>query len=387
MHNGWKVRSCPLGCESADVVATYWPSCDLRHSHKLVTPPPHPNPTNGVPSCANCGRKIAPAERYCTGCGEPSSQLLGSKVAAPSTTAGNRPGALRTGVPDCPKCGQTPAASDLNCPQCGTSLEFDQGDSRHNCPSCGTLATDETARFCASCGSPLSAEIRPEITAPRGTPVVDGVVRLTLLDSMGDIKQVIPLKSRSTLTSDLLGLQVSDSMIGGNGATIAIEGSAIRIEPVGLPRALFVFINKPTRLEDGDVLLLGSQVIRCRNVRDDAVLLFGADRGIEQVGSALPAPDLVVLEQIREDGRVRDTRHLWAGCTVAIGRDQGDWTFSYDPTMSARHATVTCDADGAVTVRDVGSTNGVALAVRTPQLVSGGQRVSLGGQMMRVDLA
>ena len=94
-----------------------------------------------------------------------------------------------------------------------------------------------------------------------------------------------------------------------------------------------------------------------------------------------------MLEQIREDGRVRDALHLWAGRTVAIGRDQGDWTFPYDPTMSARHATITCGEDGLLTVRDAGSTNGVAVAVRTPQLVAGGQRVSLGGQIMRVDLA
>jgi hypothetical protein len=55
--------------------------------------------------------------------------------------------------------------------------------------------------------------------------------------------------------------------------------------------------------------------------------------------------------------------------------------------MSARHATITCEENGLLTVRDLGSTNGVALAVRTAQVVSGGQRVSLGGQMMRVDLA
>jgi len=249
------------------------------------------------------------------------------------------------------------------------------------------LATDETARFCASCGASLSGEIRPEVTAPRGTPVVEGIPRLALLAAAGDVKQIIPLKStKATLTSDLLGLQVSDSLIGGDGAVIAIEGSKIRIEPVGLPRALFVFITEPTRVEDGDVLLLGSQVIRCRSLPEEAGLIFG-DHGSEHVGSALPARDVAVVEQIRDDGRVRDTLHLWTGRTITIGRDQGDWTFPYDPTMSARHATITCEENGLLTVRDLGSTNGVALAVRTPQLVSGGQRVSLGGQMMRVDLA
>lgn len=291
--------------------------------------------------------------------------------------------------PRCPHCGHAYKSGDPLCLQCGYQVESPETSPKVDCPSCGTLATDETARFCASCGASLEGAdgIRPGVTAPRGTPVVDGVARLTLLDATGDITQIIPLKStRSTLTSDLLGLQVSDSLIGGDGATIQVEGSSIRIEPLGLPRALFIFINEPTRVEDADVLLLGSQVIRCRSLPEEAGLIFG-DRGSELVGSAIPGRDVAVLEQIREDGRVRDTLHLWAGRTVAIGRDQGDWTFPYDPTMSARHATITCGEDGLLTIRDAGSTNGVALAVRTPQLVSGGQRVSLGGQMMRVDLA
>jgi hypothetical protein len=53
-------------------------------------------------------------------------------------------------------------------------------------------------------------------------------------DALGDVTQIIPLRSaRSTLISDLLGLQVSDSLIGGDGATIEVDGESIRIEPVG----------------------------------------------------------------------------------------------------------------------------------------------------------
>ena len=375
-----KLRRRPFGRESAPPVATYGPSCDLRQVIRHVTPFQHPIGIDGVPSCAKCGRRLAPAERYCTGCGEPSSLLMASG-------SSRLPRASRKHS-RCPRCGAQ-KAHEASCLECGYQAVASENSPRIDCPSCGTLATDETARFCASCGAGLDARegIRPGVTAPRGTPVVDGVARLTLLDAMGDVTQIIPLRSsRSTLVSDLLGLQVSDSLIGGDGATIEVDGLSIRIEPVGAPRALFVFINEPTRVEDGDVLLLGSQVVRCRSLPEESGLIFG-DRGGEQVGSALPGRDLAVLEQIREDGRVRDTIHLWAGRTVAIGRDQGDWTFPYDPTMSARHATISCGDDGLLTVRDAGSTNGVAVAVRAPQLVAGGQRVSLGGQIMRVDLA
>jgi hypothetical protein len=224
-------------------------------------------------------------------------------------------------------------------------------------------------------------------TVPRGIPVVPGSPRLTLLDSQGDIAQVIHLEGdRASLSADGLGLRVGDEMLGGDGATISLARHGARLEPVGSPRALFVFITEDTPLVDGDILLLGSQVIRCRRVVEDGATYF-ADAGSVQVGSAVPAPDAAVLEQLRADGRVRDTVHLWRKRSILIGREEGDWLFGYDRTMSARHAVILCGDDGSLTVRDMGSRNGVAIAVRSARTLVSGQRVSLGGQVMRVDLA
>ena len=84
---------------------------------------------------------------------------------------------------------------------------------------------------------------------------------------------------------------------------------------------------------------------------------------------------------------MRDTLHLWRNRSVLIGREEGDWLFPYDRTMSARHAVIRSLDDGSLTVRDLGSRNGVALAVREARSLEHGQRVSLDGQIMRVDLA
>ena len=276
-------------------------------------------------------------------------------------------------------------AGDPFCARCGLRIAASPAESLPPCPACGTLPTDDTARFCAGCGSRLGADAGGT-TAPRGLPQI-GLPRLSLLDAAGDVSRVIPLEAtRSTLSSDGLGIQLSDGLIGGDGAAILLARSGIRIEPVGTPQALFVFLTEPTSLTDGDVVLLGSQVVRLRAVIEDGATYF-ADQGSIQVGSAIPGVDVAVLEQLRGDGRVRDTVHLWPRRTLLVGREEGDWLFPYDRTMSARHAVVTCDDDGAVSIRDVGSRNGVALAVRGPRELSNGQRVSLGGQVMRVDLA
>jgi pSer/pThr/pTyr-binding forkhead associated (FHA) protein len=264
----------------------------------------------------------------------------------------------------------------------------DVADALPPCPACGTLPTDGAARYCAACGARRGGESEATAgsTAPRGVLQI-GIPRLSLLDAAGDISRVIPLEStRATLSADGLGLQVTSSLIGGDGAALSLHETGLRIEPVGSPQALFVFLTEEASLTDGDVLLLGSQVIRYRRIVEDGSTYF-ADHGSIQVGSALPGADVAVLEQLRGDGRSRDALHLWAGRSILIGREEGDWTFPYDRTMSARHAVVSCGATGGVTVRDLGSRNGVAVAVRGPRDLVHGQRVSLGGQVMRVDLA
>ena len=52
------------------------------------------------------------------------------------------------------------------------------------------------------------------------------------------------------------------------------------------------------------------------------------------------------MAQIRADGSPRDIVHLSPGRTIRIGREQGDWQFPYDSSMSAVHALIRSeDAD------------------------------------------
>ena len=69
---------------------------------------------------------------------------------------------------------------------------------------------------------------------------------------------------------------------------------------------------------------------------------------------------------------------------VMLGRDQGDWIFPYDQTMSGRHAEIVSE-DIEFFVHDAGSRNGVAMAVRGDREIKKGQRFLLGDQIMRVE--
>lgn len=254
------------------------------------------------------------------------------------------------------------------------------------CRSCGTIRTDETSRFCSGCGIRLSGGGVPVrgTTAPRGLPIPGHKASLAVLDSVGSVTRVVPIETETaTVITDGVEILVGEGHAGGDGATITLGEGGVVVEPVGNPRALYVFLTQETKLADGDVLLLGSQVIRYRTWVDDGT--YFADQG--QLGSITPSRDCAVLEQLRADGRVRDTLFLWPKRSVLVGREEGDWVFAYDRTMSARHAAVVCQEDGTVTVRDVGSRNGVALAIREARTVSNGQRLSLAGKLMKLDLA
>ena len=88
------------------------------------------------------------------------------------------------------------------------------------------------------------------------------------------------------------------------------------------------------------------------------------------------------VEQLRADASVRDSFHLSPARNVQIGRESGDWVFPYDQTMSGRHAEIRSQ-DAEFYVRDCGSRNGVALAVRGERAVRKGQRVLVGDQILR----
>ena len=67
-----------------------------------------------------------------------------------------------------------------------------------------------------------------------------------------------------------------------------------------------------------------------------------------------------------------------------IGREQGDWLFPYDKTMSGKHAEIRSE-DLEFIVLDNGSRNGIAIAVRGEKQVKKGQRILMGDQTLRVE--
>jgi pSer/pThr/pTyr-binding forkhead associated (FHA) protein len=240
------------------------------------------------------------------------------------------------------------------------------------------------AKFCATCGAPLSdALIR---TAGRPTPRDDLSLTLALLDDAGTVLQRFARKTVDTT----IGRQdgdirfPDDPFLSPLHAKLSWEQDRLVLRDLGSRNGTWVFLEAPHRLADGDLLLIGSQVVRFRRLGYPGPHSPEVD-ATKRMGSMIPSADIASLTQLRSDGSSRDVVQLSPGRDVTVGRERGDWTFPYDPSMSAVHATVRSE-DADFVVLDAGSRNGIALAARGDVQLQHNWRILVGDKLLRIEL-
>jgi pSer/pThr/pTyr-binding forkhead associated (FHA) protein len=156
------------------------------------------------------------------------------------------------------------------------------------------------------------------------------------------------------------------------------------VRDLGSRNGTWVFLEGPWRLTDGDLILIGGQVLRFKRLGYPGPHTAEAD-ATKRMGSMTPSADIASLTQLRTDGSTRDVIQLSPGRDVHIGRERGDWIFPYDPSMSAQHATVRSEDADFVLVDDH-SRNGVAVAARGAMTLQHGSRIMVGDKLMRIEL-
>jgi predicted component of type VI protein secretion system len=175
----------------------------------------------------------------------------------------------------------------------------------------------------------------------------------------------------------------SDNFMSPIHARLEVRDGQLWLRDLGSRNGSWAFIDEPTRLTDGDLILIGSQLLRFRRLGYPGPNPPEAD-STRRMGSTVPTVDIAALEQLRADGSCRDVYHLSPARTVVIGRETGDWVFPYDPTMSGRHAEIRSE-DSEFFVHDSNSRNGVAMAVRGERPLARGHRLLIGDQILRVE--
>jgi pSer/pThr/pTyr-binding forkhead associated (FHA) protein len=256
------------------------------------------------------------------------------------------------------------------------------------CPGCGQQAG--ALPYCGHCGTRVGergglgdddaiGSVRPPNRPPRTT-----APRVALLDETGAVSARFSLdRGDAVVGRGDADIRLEDVYLSPLHARLELRAGELWVRDLGSRNGTWTFIEGPTSLIDGDVMLVGSQIIRFRRLGYPGPRAPDAD-ATRRMGSVTPSADVAVLEQLRADASVRDRFHLSPARNVEIGRESGDWVFPYDQTMSGRHAEIRSQ-DAAFFVRDCGSRNGVALAVRGERAVRKGQRVLVGDQILRIE--
>ncbi|MDB4906458.1 MAG: domain containing protein [Gemmatimonadetes bacterium] len=368
-------------------------------------------------SCAFCGREHDSDSRFCIDCGKPLNPSAARVVPAYNPSSAGSPaeyaalaaqaarasagagGAMphtrvspQGGSPaNCTKCGKPTDPTLPFCGHCGNKVTATASES--SCPGCGAGITKGVDLFCARCGHRVGQRVSVQMTSPQvagGTAVLGTVRRdagpkLALLDDAGEPSQSYTLDR-------------GEAVIGRGDADIKFEGDVymsplharfdlrdgqLWLRDLGSRNGSWTFLDQPAKLGDGDLVLVGSQILRFRRLGYPGPHPPEAD-ATRRMGSLLPSADVAVLEQLRADGSCRDSFHLSPGRSVVLGRETGDWLFPYDQTMSSKHAEIVSE-DAEFFLQDAGSRNGVAMAVRGERALRRGQRVLIGDQILRVE--
>jgi len=307
-------------------------------------------------TCAYCGRDNDAGAQFCMDCGKPVVRSGGVKAAAAVAPAARAPAVPRT------REVATAASAPVRSP-----------------------VTPGTA-FCAVCGAPLAQFLPVRASAPPTTRT-NLAVTLVLLDEAGNVVQRFDRKTLDTT----IGRQdgdvrfPDDPFMSPLHAKLSWEQDRLVVRDLGSRNGTWVFLEEPHRLADGDLLLIGAQVIRFRRLGYPGPHAPDAD-ATRRMGSLTPSADIASLTQLRSDGSARDVVQLSPGRDIRVGRERGEWVFPYDPSMSAEHALVRSE-DADFVVVDAGSRNGIALAARGDIPLQHNSRILVGDKVLRIEIS
>jgi pSer/pThr/pTyr-binding forkhead associated (FHA) protein len=293
-----------------------------------------------------------------------------------ASPTGPRPSAA---TQTCPACGASVVQGLPFCPSCGKRVRT--ALSGPACPRCGTGAP-EGVRYCPACGLDLTQPAPGQRSSSTASP---SPYALSLLDENGNPAGRYPLRmGETTIGREGAGLVFSDDVfMSPLHAKVTVSDESVTLRDLGSRNGTWLFITGPHRLVDGERILVGSQILEYRRLGYPGPHPPERD-ATRRMGSLVPSADIACLVQLRADGSDRDVFHLSPGRNLRLGREEGDVTFQYDPSMSGSHAEIRSE-DADFIVADLGSRNGVALSVRGSATIEAGRRMFLGDKMLRLD--
>src|SRR5438876_4078878 len=301
-------------------------------------------------ACQFCGRQNDAGAQFCSDCGKPLTKAAAARAAVAAGGGGGGGLVSRTSGPGL----EGNAPTDAPCPVCGSVVTS---------PGAGAL----------------DRRLIPDKHS-------DHSLTLVLVSEMAtEVARFVRKQSSTTIGRTEGDVRFpEDQFLSPLHAKLSWEEGRLEVRDLGSRNGTWVFLEEPYRLTDGDLILIGSQVLRFKRLGYPGPHTAEAD-ATKRMGSMVPNADIASLTQLRTDGSSRDVIQLSPGRDIHIGRERGDWIFPYDPSMSAQHATVRSE-DADFVVVDDHSRNGVAIAARGVMPLQHGSRIMVGDKLLRIEL-
>ncbi len=162
------------------------------------------------------------------------------------------------------------------------------------------------------------------------------------------------------------------------------EGSQLLVEDMSEGRGVYVRLIATYTLQDGDVIMMGKEVMKFREKAD--ALAAAASTGTTVLDmSELLAEPVAQFVKLTADGKEDDVKYPLLESEITWGRNKGTYIFPEDGFMSRSHAKVYQRGDSYF-LEDVGSRNGTFIKVRGTAPVPQGAMVLAGGQLLKVTI-
>jgi len=173
-----------------------------------------------------------------------------------------------------------------------------------------------------------------------------------------------------------------DAYLSPRHADFSLEDGRLNVQDASSLNGVYVRLREPVRLDDGDVFLVGEELLRLQLVDFGGALV--AEDGTHFFASPMPAHPWRIT-QVLEGGRP-GLCVVAQGRSLVIGRERCDIDFPQDRFISGRHCRVDFGPGGAV-VSDLGSRNGTFVRVRDRRVLIHGDYLFVGRQLLRVELS
>jgi len=165
-------------------------------------------------------------------------------------------------------------------------------------------------------------------------------------------------------------------------AKFFVDRGQLYVEDLSVGKGIFVRLIATYMLQNGDVIMMGRQVLQFREKTEAMAAAAATGTGILEISSLIKEP-VAELVAVTGQGVDENSRFPLLDQEVTWGRNKGTYIFPEDGFMSRAHAKVYQRGENFF-LEDVGSRNGTFIKVRGKAPVPSGATVLVGGQLLKV---